>query len=332
MSPVRPSLATPTVEAVSPGDAVHALTAAVDSLTHAHSLEDVQRVVRTAARALTGADGATLVVRDGDECLYLDEDAIAPLWKGQRYPLDSSIHGWAMLNRRNVVIPDIYTDRRISHATYTPTFVKSLAAVPIRPADPLGSLGLYWAARHIATEQEVGLAQSLADSTALALEHVPTTGIGRTPALSEADPLTGLPNRRAWDDALAEALHAGVQPLCVALLDLDRFADEGERNGRPPGDELLRSAADAWRDVLRDDDLLARGDDVFALLLPRCSVSGGLGVADRLRATLPEGETASVGLAWWDGREDAESLIGRADAALCEARGGGRNRVVLAES
>jgi diguanylate cyclase (GGDEF)-like protein len=332
MSAVRSSLSTPTLEAVAPEQALHALTGAAHELSRAHSSEEVQRIVRMAARALTDADGVSLVIREGGEAVYVDENAIGPLWKGQRIALDSCIDGWAMLNRRNVIVPDVYSDRRIPHAAYRPTFVKSLATIPIRTADPVGSIGLYWAERHIATEQEVGLTQTLADSTALALERIPTPQLGRSPVLSEADPLTGLPSRSAWDDALATALKSGAQPLCVALLDLDRYSDGEARNGGRPDNDLLLTAADAWRELLRDDDLLAQGDDEFVLLLPGCNVEGGLLVTERLRGALPGGETASIGLAAWDGREDPESLIGRADAALCEARGGGRNRLVLAEA
>src|SRR5258705_3687257 len=90
----------------------------------------VQNIVRLAARQLTGADGATFVLRDGDRCFYADEDAIAPLWKGQRFPMSACISGWSMLNRRAAVIEDIYADARIPHDAYRPTFVHSLVIVP----------------------------------------------------------------------------------------------------------------------------------------------------------------------------------------------------------
>jgi hypothetical protein len=63
------------------------------------SLPEIQEIVRGGARRLTGADGATFVLRDGDKCFYADEDAIEPLWKGQRFPLEQCISGWAMRNR-----------------------------------------------------------------------------------------------------------------------------------------------------------------------------------------------------------------------------------------
>ena len=81
------------------------LVQTVQELSLARSLPDVQRIVRTAARELTGCDGASFVLRDDDKCYYADEDAIAPLWKGSRFPLADCVSGWAMLNRDSAVIP-----------------------------------------------------------------------------------------------------------------------------------------------------------------------------------------------------------------------------------
>src|SRR5437868_15503904 len=86
------------------------LVGIVQDLSRARTLEEVQRIVGTAARQLTGADGATFVLRDGDKCSYADEDAIAPLWKGLRFPLSACISGWTMLNRRSAVVEDINAD------------------------------------------------------------------------------------------------------------------------------------------------------------------------------------------------------------------------------
>jgi serine phosphatase RsbU (regulator of sigma subunit) len=148
------------------------LVQAVQELSLARSLPEVQRIVRTAARELTGCDGATFVLRDDGKCYYADEDAIAPLWKGSRFPLESCVSGWAMLNRDSAVIPDIYRDARVPHEAYRPTFVKSLVMVPIRKLDPIGAIGNYWATARQPSEQEVSLLQALADATSVALENV----------------------------------------------------------------------------------------------------------------------------------------------------------------
>lgn len=150
------------------------LVAVVQRLSLARSLLDVQRIVARAGRRLTGADGATFVLRDGKDCFYADEDAISPLWKGQRFPLETCISGWAMLHRRHAAIADIYKDPRVPHDAYRTTFVKSLAMVPIRQLRPIGAIGTYWASTHEATEHELVLLQALADSTAVAIENVYT--------------------------------------------------------------------------------------------------------------------------------------------------------------
>jgi GAF domain-containing protein len=148
------------------------LLRAVQELSMARSLADVQAVVRTAAREITGCDGATFVLREGDLCHYADEDALSPLWKGKRFPMSACISGWAMLTRQSAVIPDIYVDPRIPHDAYRPTFVKSLVMVPIRQLDPIGAIGNYWATARAPTDDEVALLQSLADATSVALEKV----------------------------------------------------------------------------------------------------------------------------------------------------------------
>jgi two-component sensor histidine kinase len=129
-------------------------------------------IVRKKARELTGADGATFVLRDGSFCYYVDEDAIAPLWKGKRFPMEICISGWVMLNRQPAIIKDIYADARIPVEAYRPTFVKSLAMVPIRTASPIGAIGNYWASIHEPSVNEVKILQGLADSTSIAMENV----------------------------------------------------------------------------------------------------------------------------------------------------------------
>jgi len=148
------------------------LVGAVQELSLARTLDAVMQVTRRAARELTGADGATFVLRDEERCFYADEDAIGPLWKGQRFPITACISGWAMLNRQATVVEDIYNDPRIPVNAYRRTFVKSLVMVPIRVEAPIGAIGNYWAEPHRATAEEVELLQALANTTAVAIEDV----------------------------------------------------------------------------------------------------------------------------------------------------------------
>lgn len=148
------------------------LVKVVKDLSAAHSLNEIMAVVRTAAREIAGADGATFVLKDGEFCFYADEDAISPLWKGQRFPLKSCISGWAMLNKQAVVIEDISVDPRIPYEAYRPTFVRSLAMTPIRLEDPIGAIGTYWADRHVPSEDQLRVLQALADTVSVAMENV----------------------------------------------------------------------------------------------------------------------------------------------------------------
>lgn len=144
----------------------------VKQLSMTHRMDEVMTIVRSGARQLTGADGATFVLRERDQCFYADEDAIEPLWKGRRFPLQACISGWSMLHRQVAVVPDIHVDPRIPVDAYRPTFVKSLAMVPIRIESPIGAIGNYWAHPHEPTASEVSLLQALADITSVAIENV----------------------------------------------------------------------------------------------------------------------------------------------------------------
>lgn len=156
----------------SDGNTLKLLVTTVQELSLARDLDTVMKIVRRVARKLTGADGATFVLRDGSYCFYADEDAITPLWKGSRFPIHTCISGWAMINKQPAVIEDIYQDARIPHDAYRPTFVKSLAMVPIRTMDPIGAIGNYWATSRKPTKEEVTLLQSLADITAVTIENI----------------------------------------------------------------------------------------------------------------------------------------------------------------
>lgn len=148
------------------------LISIIQRLSSARSLDDVMDIVRHGARNLVNADGATFVLKDQNHCYYADEDSIAPLWKGQRFPIETCISGWSMQHKEAVFIPDIYADSRVPHGVYRPTYVKSLAMVPIRKSDPVGAIGTYWAQPQRLTSDQIELLQALADSTSMAIENV----------------------------------------------------------------------------------------------------------------------------------------------------------------
>jgi diguanylate cyclase (GGDEF)-like protein len=152
-------------------------------------------------------------------------------------------------------------------------------------------------------------------------------------SLALRDSLTGLGNRRAWEEALPRQLALAARsqkPLCVALIDVDEFKNLNDRDGHLAGDRVLAEAAAAWAREVRASDLLARyGGDEFALLLPDCTIDRAMEIVGRLELVC-RGVSFSTGVARWDGIEDAESLIDRADAALYLAKSQGGGRSVLA--
>lgn len=152
--------------------------------------------------------------------------------------------------------------------------------------------------------------------------------------LSGTDALTGLPNRRAWEEQYA-AIHrrcaTAGEPVAVLMIDLDHFKAFNDAHGHLAGDRMLQDAVRAWQGALRPGDLLARwGGEEFAACLPGCGPEVAAAVAARLLAVVPREQTASVGLAVSALDEDPESIVERADAALYAAKRAGRARTVVA--
>jgi two-component system CheB/CheR fusion protein len=150
----------------------HLLARAAGDLSVARDMEEVHRVVIRTAREITGADGATIVFVDNGQCLYADEGAIEPLWKGQRFSKDICISGWVINNNESVVIEDVLEDPRIPHDIYEKTFVRSMAMVPVRVQHPIGCIGVYWQERRSLSPSGLSVLQSLADLTSVAFENI----------------------------------------------------------------------------------------------------------------------------------------------------------------
>ena len=122
------------------------LARAIDRLAVARSIADVVSILRETARDIVGSDGIAVVLREGESCFYAAEDAIEPLWCGRRFPLTACISGWAMLNDRTAVVPDIELDARLPVEAYRATSMRSLVMVPIGSPEPMAALGAYWCA------------------------------------------------------------------------------------------------------------------------------------------------------------------------------------------
>lgn len=321
---------------------------AVQDLSLARDLDGIAAIVRHVARVLTGADGATFVLREGEQCYYKDEEAIGPLWKGQRFPLGACVSGWVIEHRQAVVIPDVYQDARVPHDAYRPTFVRSMVMVPVR--EPIAAIGIYWAEPHTPAADDVALLQALANAVSVAMENVQVyqelerrvqerTGQltqrneqlhaevmerrrveGEVRRLSVTDELTGLRNRRGFfavaERRLETARRKG-RPGALLYLDLDGLKRCNDTQGHAAGDALLVAMAQVLKTVFRKADVLARfGGDEFVVLVS--DVQANLdSLPDRLRAAASAAGLAfSLGVVPLSANGNLDQLLALADQAM----------------
>lgn len=148
------------------------MSAATRRLGEAATLDGIFEILRVSARAILQSDGVAVVRREGEMVHYVGEDAIAPLWAGQRFPLRTCISGIAMSERRMIVIPDIRLDPRVPHNAYLSTFVASMAMAPIGRGEPIAAIGAYWRTTAPVNEDSLVLLDMLAKGADAQLERI----------------------------------------------------------------------------------------------------------------------------------------------------------------
>lgn len=144
----------------------------INRLSTAKEIIELQEIVATAARKLVNATGTTFVIKRDGFCHYVEEDTQMPLWKGNHFPLENCITGWVMLNKKPVIINDIYKDERIPIEVYKNTYVKSLAVFPANHQDPEFAIGCYWDTHYSPDSEEIQLIQTLAEAANIAYENI----------------------------------------------------------------------------------------------------------------------------------------------------------------
>ena len=168
---------------------------------------------------------------------------------------------------------------------------------------------------------------------AIAIEHAALRA--RVQSLALSDAWTGLVTRRVFEEELPREIARARRsdaPLSVAWLDLDHMSAFNMLRGEGEGDRLIKETAAFWRGELREVDVLARlGGVEFGVILPGCGLSEAVEVLDRVRAATPRGQTASAGVARWNGEEPPELLMLRAQDALAAAKSSGRDVTIPAE-
>jgi diguanylate cyclase (GGDEF)-like protein len=290
---------------------------------------EARRRICTAACDLSGAHLAVLLERHDDGTLVWTAGA------GLRLPPDtfapSTGPSWAMAafcSRTAMLVTETgELDLPAFEAADRPA---AILFEPVHRGDEVvGVLVAGWRQPPSDERRTTGLVRLLASEAAIAIERADL--LGRLTEIALTDELTGLPNRRAWDARLEQAIRT-AEPVCVAILDLDFFKAYNDDHGHQAGDRLLKEAAAAWRAELRPNDTLARyGGEEFVVLLQEDDLDVASRIVERLRAATPRGQSSSAGLARREDGEAAAALLRRADEALYAAKRTGRNRALIAD-
>jgi diguanylate cyclase (GGDEF)-like protein len=287
-----------------------------------------------------------LIDRAGRELVFRASRTIQPgVIDGLRLPIDRGVAGWVARNRQAVRLDDVASDPRhyAGVGEQTGLAPRTMICVPLVSKDTLR--GVIQVLNKVDgttfTEAELGLAQTLADHAAIAIENA---SLYRQAYLASiTDDLTGLGNTRQFHRSLAEAMARG-KPVSLIVLDLDHFKAVVDRYGHLAGSRAIAQVGRLIGRLMRPGDIAARfGGDEFVVVLPDTGAEEALGTAEAIRKAIEacqelEGEsvdlsrvTASVGLACYPTHAaDAEGLFRRADDAMYAAKRAGRNRVAVA--
>ncbi len=295
------------------------------------------RFARLAARVADAPTALVSVVSD-DRQYFAGLCGLPQPWADARQtPLSHSFCQHVVANAAPLVIEDARLDAVLcANLAIVDLDVIAYAGFPIM--SPTGHvLGSLCAIDSSPRVWEPAQIEALADIALLVGNELERRDLVRRLAIdARTDVLTGMANRRAWDDELPSALRRAERlghPLSVVLLDLDHFKAYNDRFGHPAGDAALREIGASWHGQIRDIDLLARiGGEEFGLLLPGCDAEAALEVVDRLRANVPEGLTASAGVVAWALPLTPEQFVAEADRALYRAKSDGRDRAYLSSS
>ena len=240
--------------------------------------------------------------------------------------------GSAFSTARPLFVPDCSTYPELGQRMVEGVDLRSALWQPIiSNGVPIGVLAVAWTERlESVSVRMTTVLDLLAAEASVAIERAEL--LGRLESVARTDELTGLSNRRAWEEQLPREMAGSARqhrPLCVAMLDLDHFKAFNDELGHPAGDRLLKELAAQWRSTLRPTDMIARyGGEEFAVLLAGCEMELAMEIVERLRSISVEGQTCSAGVAQWNGEESASTLLERADRALYEAKATGRDRAV----
>ncbi len=260
----------------------------------------------------------------------------------ESFSIEEGITGRTLREGRTSNVAQTILDPDASQVAGTIEEPEALICVPlIVEGETIAALNVYRTGRDVAfSAQEAEVIERFAAMAALAFSSARQRELLRTQA--RTDPLTGLLNRRAYYERLAEELARAARtdsPLSVILLDIDRFKPINDTYGHAEGDRVLRAIGEQLQMTVRIDETVSRfGGEEFALIVAGVQPEQALEAAERARAAIASIDvhgnalSASAGIAAWPAHgANADELLEAADQALYKAKGAGRDRSCEAE-
>jgi diguanylate cyclase (GGDEF)-like protein len=296
--------------------------------------QDARAAVCEAACEVAGAPVAFLLEPSGRDFVSTAMAGIE-LSPVTIQPRDGAGPGRAFTSKETYFVADATNHAALAAPLVDATRARSAVFEPVlRDGQVSAVLIVIWQAPlESLPDAPAGVLRLLAAQAAVAIEHAALRS--RVDAMALTDPHTGLMTRRVWDDELPRELaraRRAEAPLSVAILDIDHMSAFNMLRGEREGDMLIKETAARWRNELREVDVLARLDGTeFGVMLPGCSLGEAIEVLDRIRSATPREQTASAGVARWDGEEPADLLIVRCQDALAAAKSSGRNVTIAAD-
>jgi diguanylate cyclase (GGDEF)-like protein len=290
------------------------------------ALDEVMDLVVSRAQAITAAAAAVLELIEGEEMVYHAVSGSAEAFSGVRLAVQTSLSGRCLLQGEVLYCRDAETDARVDLQAARRVGATSMLCVPLVHGErAVGVLKVYDARAHAFDEDDVTTLRLLSSIIAAAMAHA--EDFERQHHESHHDALTGLPNRRAFENRLAievsrVARYGGELTVCMA--DLDSFKRINDLQGHAAGDRVLRDVAAVLRRLRDTDQAFRFGGDEFAVIFSGVDAAGA-GAAMRRAQEVVSNDPAcrGVGLSWGLAQfpgDDPDTLVLRADAALYAAK------------
>jgi len=286
------------------------------------------QLIAERSQELTRASAAVVEVVEGEEMVYEVTTGDATPYLGMRLAREASLSGLCVEEGRLLRSDDTEVDPRVDTEACRRVSAASMICVPLEyRREVVGVLKVYSGVPGNFGDEDVQALELLTDLIAAHIAHATDFEIAAHECRHDA--LTGLANRRAFEERLAVEIsraHRYEQPLSLCLIDLDGFKRLNDRLGHPVGDEVLRAVARLLDESRVADDAFRIGGDEFAILMPATEPEEARLAAARLTARITGeeygGSDCAVGASYGVARAlgDPELVIAAADAELLAAK------------